>query len=68
MDTRKVVGTFDIPKAVGEIAINANGSKAYISCPQAGTIEVFDLTNNKLEDPIKLTPGVDGLAWFPALP
>jgi YVTN family beta-propeller protein len=68
MDTRKVVGTFDIPKAVGEIAINANGSKAYISCPQAGTIEVFDLTNNKLEDPIKLTPGVDGLAWFPTLP
>lgn len=67
LDTRKVVGTFDIPKAIGEIAINSDGSKAYISCPQAGTIEVFDLTNNKLETPIKLTPGVDGLAWFPSL-
>jgi YVTN family beta-propeller protein len=36
---------------------------AYLSEPKGGTIEVLDLKNWKLEEPIRLTLGVDGLAW-----
>ena len=64
--TRKVAQSYDIPRAVGEISLTRDGSRAYISCPQAGTIEVLDLATNQLESPIKLTNGVDGLSWFPA--
>jgi hypothetical protein len=39
-----------------------------VSCPQAGVIEVFDVAENKLLEPIKLTVGVDGLAWASAIP
>lgn len=65
--TRKVAQSYDIPKAVGEIAVTPDGSRAYISCPQAGTIEVLNLAAHKLDAPITLTRGVDGLAWFPSL-
>jgi DNA-binding beta-propeller fold protein YncE len=36
---------------------------AYLSEPKAGTIEVLDLKSWKLEEPIRMTLGVDGLAW-----
>jgi YVTN family beta-propeller protein len=36
---------------------------AYLSEPKAGTIEVLDLKSWKLKEPIRMTPGVDGLAW-----
>lgn len=61
----KLAHTFDIPKAVGEIALSPDAKKAYVSCPQAGTIEIIDLMNWKKEDPIVLTKGVDGLVVRP---
>lgn len=59
--------SFDIPAATGELLLAPGGQLAYVSCPQAGVIEVLDVANNKLLEPIKLTKGVDGLAWA-ALP
>ncbi len=64
----KLDESFDIPPAIGEVLITPDGKLAFISCPQAGVIEVFDVQNNKLLEPIRLTRGVDGLAWAPAIP
>lgn len=64
----KLDESFDIPPAIGEVLITPDGKFAFISCPQAGVIEVFDVLNNKLLEPIHLTRGVDGLAWAPAIP
>jgi YVTN family beta-propeller protein len=61
-----VAHTFDIPGALGEIAMDAGGDHAYISCPQAGTVEVLNLAKSALESPIQLTKGVDGIEWFSA--
>lgn len=60
--------SFDIPAALGELLLTPDGKFAFVSCPQAGTIEVLDLPGHKLLQPIKLTQGVDGLAWAPAIP
>ena len=62
----KLANTYDIPPAVGAIAISADGSYAYITTPQAGTIEILNLRDNVLEKPIVLAKGVDGIAWLPA--
>jgi DNA-binding beta-propeller fold protein YncE len=59
----KVAHSFDIPGALGEIVIAPDGSRAYVTCPQAGVIEVLDLKNWELEKPIQLTQGVDGMAF-----
>lgn len=59
----KVQESFDIPKAIGELLITPDGRFAFVSCPQVGTIEVFDVRGSKLLQPITLTQGVDGLAW-----
>ncbi|MGC0773609.1 MAG: hypothetical protein WB543_11790 [Candidatus Acidiferrum sp.] len=64
----KLDESFDIPAAIGEVLITPDGKSAFISCPQAGVIEVFDVLGNKLLQPIKLTRGADGLAWAPAIP
>jgi YVTN family beta-propeller protein len=64
----KVEESFDIPAALGELLITPDGKFAFVSCPQAGTIEVLDILGHKLLQPIKLTQGVDGLAWAPAIP
>jgi YVTN family beta-propeller protein len=66
--SEKVVGSYPIPEAIGEVAVDAGGNYAFISCPAKGTIEVLNLRTFKLEDPIVMTPGVDGLAWLPAIP
>ena len=66
--TRKLEQSFDIPAALGELLITPDGKFAFVSCPQAGTIEVLDIPGHKLLPPIKLTQGVDGLAWAPAVP
>lgn len=60
--------SFDIPAALGELLLTPDGKFAFVSCPQAGTIEVLDMPGHKLLQPIKLTQGVDGLAWAPAIP
>ncbi len=67
LSTEKVIGDYPIPAAIGEIAVDAASAHAYISCPQAGTIEVLNLLGKKLEAPIVLTKGVDGLTWFSAI-
>ncbi|HYL63963.1 MAG TPA: cytochrome D1 domain-containing protein [Candidatus Methylomirabilis sp.] len=54
---------FDIPPSNGELLLSPDGNSVFVSCPQAGVIEVLDLAQNKLQEPIKLTKGVDGLAW-----
>jgi YVTN family beta-propeller protein len=64
----KVEESFDIPPALGELLLTPDGKFAFVSCPAAGTIEVLDVPSRKLLQPIKLTPGVDGLAWAPAIP
>jgi YVTN family beta-propeller protein len=66
--TSKLEESFDIPAAAGELLITPDGTRAFISCPQVGVIEVFDVPGNRLLQPIKLTRGVDGLAWAPAIP
>jgi YVTN family beta-propeller protein len=65
--SEKLTASYPIAGALGEIAIDASGQHAYISCPQPGIIEVLDIRGGKLQTPITLTPGVDGLEWFPAL-
>jgi YVTN family beta-propeller protein len=64
----KLEESFDIPPASGELLLSPDGKFAFVSCPQAGTIEVLNVPGHKLLQPIKLTPGVDGLAWAPAIP
>lgn len=66
--TAKLEESFDIPPALGELLITPDGKFAFVSCPRAGTIEVLDVTAHKMLQPIKLTPGVDGLAWASAIP
>ncbi|HKR26589.1 MAG TPA: hypothetical protein VJT08_07495 [Terriglobales bacterium] len=64
----KVTKTFDTPDVPvlptpGEFALSSDGAYAYLSCPQGGTIQILDLKDWKLEEPIRLTKGVDGMAW-----
>ena len=62
----RVAHSYDIPAALGETLVTPDGSFAYISCPKAGVIEVLNLRTWQLEEPIHLSPGVDGLAFVPA--
>ena len=62
----QVVHSYDIPAALGEVLVWPDGSRAYVSCPAAGTIEILNLKTWQLEKPIELTKGVDGLAFAPA--
>jgi YVTN family beta-propeller protein len=66
--TGNVEESIDIPKAIGEIALTPDGRMAYVSCPQAGTIESINLETGKHTGTIVLTKGADGLAWVPSLP
>jgi YVTN family beta-propeller protein len=63
----KIAASYPIPESIGEIAVDATSAHAYVSCPQKGTIEVLDISGGKLEAPIELTRGVDGLQWFPGI-
>lgn len=67
LSSEKVIGTHQIPEAIGEIAVDGASERAYVSCPQKGTIEVFDIRGGKLEPPVVLTQGVDGLVWIPSI-
>ena len=64
----KIEESFDIPPDIGELLLTPDGKFAFVSCPRAGTIETLDIAAHKLLPSIKLTPGVDGLAWAPAIP
>jgi DNA-binding beta-propeller fold protein YncE len=67
LSSGKVAQSYDVPPSIGAIAITTDGSRAYVTCPQAGTIEILNLQTNALDAPIHLTKGVDGIAWFPAI-
>jgi len=67
LSSGKVSASYPIPEAIGEVAVDAAGNYAFISCPAKGTIEVLNLRSAKLEEPIVMTPGVDGLEWLPGL-
>jgi YVTN family beta-propeller protein len=67
LSTEKVIGDYAIPAATGEIAVDDTSDHAYVTCPQKGTIEFLDLRGGKLESPLVLTPGLDGIEWFPAI-
>jgi YVTN family beta-propeller protein len=66
-----VIKTFDTPDVPvlptpGEFALAPDDTRAYVSCPQGGTVEILNLKDWKLEEPIRLTKGVDGMAWVPS--
>lgn len=61
----KVDKSFDIPEGGNVVTITPEGTVAYISCRTTGKIAVLNLNSWKMEDPITLTPGVDGAAWIP---
>ena len=66
-----VAKTFDTPDVPvlptpGEFALSSDATHAYVSCPQGGTIEILNLKDWKLEEPIRLSKGVDGMAWVPS--
>lgn len=66
-----VTRTFDTPDVPvlptpGEFALAPDGIHAYVSCPQGGTIEILNLKDWKLEEPIRLTKGVGGIEWVPS--
>ena len=67
LSTGKLEHSYTIPESIGAIAIPPDGSYAYVTCPQGGTIEILNLRDNTLEAPIQLTKGVDGIAWLPAV-
>lgn len=67
LSSEKVSASYPIPEAIGEVAVDAGGNYAFISCPAKGTIEVLNLRAARLEDPITMTPGVDGLEWIPGI-
>jgi DNA-binding beta-propeller fold protein YncE len=69
--TGAIAKTFDTPDVPvlptpGEFALAPDGAHAYLSSPQGGTIEILNLKDWRLEEPIRLTKGVDGLAWVPS--
>src|SRR5215813_1441469 len=60
LEFRKIMETFEVPQALGEVALTSQSNYAYVSFPAAGVIEVLNLDTYKLEAFITLTPGVDG--------
>ncbi len=66
LQTLKVVRSLEVPTRSSEILIRPGGQIAYISGTGAGKIAVLDLRSWEMQQPINLTPGVDGLAWIPA--
>jgi hypothetical protein len=66
LQTLKVVRSLDIPARSSEILVRPGGEIAYVSGTGAGKIGVLDLRSWKMQLPIDLTPGVDGLAWVSA--
>jgi len=66
LQTLKVVRSLEIPERSSEILIRPGGDIAYVSGTGAGKIAVLDLRAWKMQSPIDLTPGVDGLAWASA--
>lgn len=65
LQSLKVIRSLEVPKKPSEILVRPDGEVAYISGTGAGKIAVLDLHTWEMQQPISLTPGVDGLAWAP---
>jgi hypothetical protein len=61
-----VVRSFEAPERSSEILIRPDGGIAYVSGTGAGKIAMLDLGTWKMQPPIDLTPGVDGMVWVSA--
>jgi DNA-binding beta-propeller fold protein YncE len=62
--------TFDTPDVPvlpppGEFALSSDGIRAYVTCPQGGTIEILNLKDWKMEEPIRLRK--EWTAWLGCL-
>jgi YVTN family beta-propeller protein len=73
LTTGKLAHNLAIPPGLGEVLIVVEGTlisgpnimhmgKAYVSSAKSGVIEVLNLSTMELQEPIRLTPGADGLA------
>jgi YVTN family beta-propeller protein len=56
--------SFEVPPSANVVTVQPDGTIAYISCMQVGKIAVLNLRSWQMEEPISLTPGVDGSAWM----
>ncbi|PYT71180.1 MAG: hypothetical protein DMG42_17230 [Acidobacteria bacterium] len=63
LESMKIARRLKISDGASEILIRPGGDIAYLSGTGAGKIDVLDLHTWELEEPIELTPGVDGMAW-----
>jgi YVTN family beta-propeller protein len=62
LQTLKVVRSLEVPTRSSAILIRPGGEIAYVSGTGAGKIAVLHLRIWAMQQPIELTPGVDGLA------
>lgn len=63
LGSEKVVREVNIPAAATEAILEPRGGQAYISCYTSGQVVVLNLSTWTVDRLIKLTKGVDGLAW-----
>ena len=63
LKSMKVARRLKISDGSSEVLIRPGGDIAYLSGTGSGKIDVLDLHTWELEEPIELTPGVDGMAW-----
>lgn len=61
----RVEHSFALPPSTGAVVISPDGLRAYVSCPQSGTVQVLNLKEWKLETPMEFTRGADGMAFAP---
>jgi len=64
LSQNKVTRETEVPPSMGAIALTPDNHLAYLTCPQAGTIEVIDTQTGAKSAPITLTKGVDGVEWL----
>jgi YVTN family beta-propeller protein len=68
LQTQKVVRSLEVPSGSSEILVQPGGEVAFVSGTKAGKIAVLNLHSWEMQEPIELTPGVDGLAWASSTP
>jgi YVTN family beta-propeller protein len=69
LKTSKIMATVEVPPSSGALFVpsDAGDHRAFLSCPQAGSVQILDMQAGKLLQPLTLSKGVDGVAWVPAL-
>lgn len=67
LDNSKQIGESESCQALGELALSADGNRAFLTCPATGQLLVFNAHNGKPDPEIMLTKGIDGIQWLPAV-